>query len=246
LADDPYDDHYAESRKARGRKPRAFTSSAARLPTARARRRKLQSPYGLLPFPAALHSCSRHRTNTRRCDIPITTWSSEQFWRPHGFSARFRRFLSTVHTPTSTATDTATETPTPAQTPSITSTATATPTEIPTDTPTTAPTETPTGTPTETPTQTPTDTPTATPTLSPTSTQTPAPTETATPTPPCVGDCDGTGSVTVDEILAMVNIALGSADVSTCLAGDANNDGQITIDEILSAVNNALSGCPGK
>jgi hypothetical protein len=70
-------------------------------------------------------------------------------------------------------------------------------------------------------------------------------TATATPMPgsPCTGDCDGMGSVTVDEILTMVNIALGNADVSTCNAGDANNDGQITIDEILTAVNNALNGC---
>ena len=41
----------------------------------------------------------------------------------------------------------------------------------------------------------------------------------------------------------MVNIALGNANVSTCLAGDANHDGQITVDEILTAVNNALNGC---
>ena len=147
-------------------------------------------------------------------------------------------------TPTDTATETATETPTPTQTPSITPTTTATPTETPTDTPTATPTETPTGTPTETPTQTPTDTPTATPTLSPTSTQTPAPTETATPTPPpCVGDCDGSGQVTVDDILTMVNIALGNTPVTACDAGDANQDGQVTIDEILTAVNNALNGC---
>jgi len=43
----------------------------------------------------------------------------------------------------------------------------------------------------------------------------------------------------------MVNIALGSANVSTCLPGDANHDNMITIDEILTAVNNALGGCSG-
>ncbi|MGD0947355.1 MAG: hypothetical protein ABSA52_07980 [Candidatus Binatia bacterium] len=66
-----------------------------------------------------------------------------------------------------------------------------------------------------------------------------------TPTPSCAGDCNGDGQVTVDEILTMVNIALGNANISTCLAGDANHDGQITIDEILTAVNNALNGCGG-
>jgi hypothetical protein len=49
--------------------------------------------------------------------------------------------------------------------------------------------------------------------------------------------------VTVDEILKMVNIALGLAAPETCLAGDANGDGHITVDEIVSAVNRALTGC---
>jgi hypothetical protein len=60
----------------------------------------------------------------------------------------------------------------------------------------------------------------------------------------CVGDCNNSNDVTVDELLTMVNIALGNADVSTCLNGDANHDSMITIDEILTAVNNALNGCP--
>jgi len=59
----------------------------------------------------------------------------------------------------------------------------------------------------------------------------------------CFGDCDGNGSVTVGELLTIVNIALGNADVSSCNPGDANHDGQITVDEILAAVNNALNGC---
>jgi hypothetical protein len=59
----------------------------------------------------------------------------------------------------------------------------------------------------------------------------------------CVGECNGNGQVTVDEILTMVNIALGNAQLSDCNAGDANGDGAITVDEILAAVNNALNGC---
>lgn len=61
----------------------------------------------------------------------------------------------------------------------------------------------------------------------------------------CVGDCDSSGDVTVDEIITMVNIGLGSQAVSACLAGDSNGDGQVTVDEIVTAVNNALNGCPG-
>jgi hypothetical protein len=60
----------------------------------------------------------------------------------------------------------------------------------------------------------------------------------------CVGNCDYSSGVTVDEILTMVNVALGNTTIGVCEAGDANGDGQITVDEILGAVNHALSGCP--
>jgi len=50
--------------------------------------------------------------------------------------------------------------------------------------------------------------------------------------------------VTVDELIMMVNIALGNAAINACAAGDANNDLAITVDEILTAVRNALDGCP--
>jgi len=59
----------------------------------------------------------------------------------------------------------------------------------------------------------------------------------------CPGDCDGEGSVTVDEILTMVNIALGIASPSRCTAGDVNHDDRIEVDEILTGVSNALYGC---
>ncbi len=59
----------------------------------------------------------------------------------------------------------------------------------------------------------------------------------------CVGDCDGDGTVTVNEVIAMVDIALGTAPVSSCVAGDADGSGTITVDEIVAAVNNALGGC---
>jgi hypothetical protein len=49
--------------------------------------------------------------------------------------------------------------------------------------------------------------------------------------------------VTIDELVTMVNIALGSRPVADCWAGDTSGDGEITIDEIIQAVNRALSGC---
>ncbi len=60
----------------------------------------------------------------------------------------------------------------------------------------------------------------------------------------CVGDCDGSGDVSVNELITMVDIALGNLPVSSCTAGDANGDGTIEINEIITAVNNALNGCP--
>jgi hypothetical protein len=59
----------------------------------------------------------------------------------------------------------------------------------------------------------------------------------------CVGDCDANAAVTVDELVTLVNVALGNMAVSVCPLGDANSDEKITVDEILQAVSNALYGC---
>ena len=73
----------------------------------------------------------------------------------------------------------------------------------------------------------------------------PVPTPTAVlPSGGCVGDCNGDGVVTVNEIILMVNISLGLLPVSLCPAGDANQDGSVTINEIITAVNTSLTGCP--
>ena len=104
--------------------------------------------------------------------------------------------------------------------------------------------------------------PTPTGSLPPTRTASPTPSGSATPggpptptgtvqsitptpmPPPCLGDCDGNGEVTVDNLLLMVNISLGSAALSECPVADGNGDGQITVDEIISAVNISLTSCP--
>src|SRR5207249_2241418 len=59
-----------------------------------------------------------------------------------------------------------------------------------------------------------------------------------------IGDCDNNGQVTIDEVMLMVDIALGSGLVSACPAADTNSDGVIAIDEIIAAVGVALSGLP--
>ena len=72
----------------------------------------------------------------------------------------------------------------------------------------------------------------------------PPPTATPTPEPiACVGDCNGNGKVTADDVLTMVRIALGDGMVGVCPAGDASRKDAISVDEILTAVLHARSGC---
>jgi hypothetical protein len=60
----------------------------------------------------------------------------------------------------------------------------------------------------------------------------------------CVGDCNRNAHVTVDELVTLVNIALGNADVSACTAGNTNGDSRITVEELVAAVNAARDRCP--
>jgi hypothetical protein len=115
--------------------------------------------------------------------------------------------------------------PTPTNTP--TPTATTTPRDTPTPTVSTTPSN--TGLATETPTDTPTPTPTPSGTVSP---------------PPCVGDCGHIGSVTVDQLIIGVRIALGTTPLDVCPAFDADSSEDVTVDELIVAVNAALNGCP--
>lgn len=62
----------------------------------------------------------------------------------------------------------------------------------------------------------------------------------------CLGDCNGNGVVSVDELIKGVNIALGSAALDTCACFDANGDLAVAINELIGGVNNALNGCPGQ
>jgi DNA-binding beta-propeller fold protein YncE/mono/diheme cytochrome c family protein len=88
----------------------------------------------------------------------------------------------------------------------------------------------------------PADTPEATPTPTPSMTPTPTPTTTPT-TAPCIGDCNADGTVTVDELVLGVDIALGEQLVAVCPSLDTGDDGQVSVDELIQAVNVALRGC---
>jgi hypothetical protein len=62
--------------------------------------------------------------------------------------------------------------------------------------------------------------------------------------PPCGGDCDQGGAVTVDELVRGVGIALGNTDIAVCRSVDGDGSGGVAVNELVSAVNNALNGCP--
>ena len=59
----------------------------------------------------------------------------------------------------------------------------------------------------------------------------------------CAGDCNGDGSVAINELITGVNIALGSSPVTSCPSFDTNSDGMVAINELIAAVNNALGSC---
>ncbi len=170
------------------------------------------------------------------------------------------------NTATATQTPTATRTPTQTSTATRTNTGTATHTSTPSATQTRTPTRTDTGTPTHTPTASDTPTATGTATNTPTASNTPVatdtpvvtntpvptdtPVDTSTPTnsptpeiPTCPGDCNGDGTVAINELITAVNISLGSLPIDACLAADLNRDGNVAINELISAVNANLDGC---
>jgi len=62
--------------------------------------------------------------------------------------------------------------------------------------------------------------------------------------PRCPGDCNDDGSVTVDELVLGVNIALESAPVTACPAMDGDGDATVTVNELVAGVHTTLAGCP--
>ncbi len=55
------------------------------------------------------------------------------------------------------------------------------------------------------------------------------------------GDCNGNGTVAINELIYLVSVALGKNPVSGCIAGDRDSDGEISIAELIASVRTALS-----
>jgi hypothetical protein len=60
----------------------------------------------------------------------------------------------------------------------------------------------------------------------------------------CAGDCGSDGTVTVNELIVGVNMALGTAGAGQCAAFDSSGDGKVTVNELVAAVSSLLNGCP--
>ncbi|MBI1814487.1 MAG: pyrrolo-quinoline quinone [Deltaproteobacteria bacterium] len=73
-----------------------------------------------------------------------------------------------------------------------------------------------------------------------------SPSPTTTPSPPaCPGDCNRDHTVTIDELVIGLNIALGATPINRCPPFACNDDGNVTVDCLLKAINAALHDCAG-
>jgi len=62
----------------------------------------------------------------------------------------------------------------------------------------------------------------------------------------CVGDCNVDNEVTINELVAGVNISLGVLPLEECREFDHSGDSRVSINELVLGVSNALGVCPGK
>jgi hypothetical protein len=62
--------------------------------------------------------------------------------------------------------------------------------------------------------------------------------------PLCVGDCDGDRVVSIDNLLVVVNMALGNQPIINCAVGDVGLDGFVGVADVIAVVNQAMQGCP--
>jgi cytochrome c peroxidase len=70
----------------------------------------------------------------------------------------------------------------------------------------------------------------------------PFPSETPIPSS-CIGDCDDSGMVAVNELVKGVNIALARDAVASCPQFDTDASQTVTVNELVMSVNAAVHGC---
>jgi hypothetical protein len=60
---------------------------------------------------------------------------------------------------------------------------------------------------------------------------------------PLAGDCNGDGTVGVDELVHAVDLSLGASGPGDCPAADADGDGVLAINDLVADVRSGLYGC---
>ena len=70
----------------------------------------------------------------------------------------------------------------------------------------------------------------------------PFPSETPLPNV-CVGDCDDSGIVAVNELVTGVNILLSNTAIANCPQFDTDADDRVTVNELVMSINAAVQGC---
>jgi hypothetical protein len=61
----------------------------------------------------------------------------------------------------------------------------------------------------------------------------------------CAGDCNGDQRVTIEELVAGVNVALDRDATTSCRRLDTDQNDRVTVDELVTATRRALGGCAG-
>jgi len=59
----------------------------------------------------------------------------------------------------------------------------------------------------------------------------------------CPADCDADATVSVDELVSVVRIALGEQSSDTCRVADANGDRSVAVDDLVVGARHAMTGC---
>lgn len=60
----------------------------------------------------------------------------------------------------------------------------------------------------------------------------------------CAGDCDELGTISFDEIVTAVQLALEDPAATACASTDVDGNSAITVEELVVAVGNGSAGCP--
>lgn len=60
----------------------------------------------------------------------------------------------------------------------------------------------------------------------------------------CAGDCDGDGTVSLNEVITGIGIGLGTKSLDECPSFDANSDDTVGVTDLIGGVDHSINDCP--